>query len=75
MARCSRASRQNEQSPSRGRLDRLRDGSGEGRVPLRLLELVAEYSGVEVGYLAGLSNSDVADATEAQLELRDAIRA
>lgn len=54
---------------------RLRDGSGDGKVPLRVLELVAEYSGVDVGYLAELSNSDVADAAEAQLELRDAIRA
>lgn len=52
----------------------LRSGAAGEQVPTRVLEVVAEYTGVAVGYLTELSDRSLAEATEAQLELRSAIR-
>jgi len=52
----------------------LRDGRAGSEVPVRALEIVAEYTGVALEYLTDLSNDEVREATEAQLELRTAIR-
>jgi transcriptional regulator with XRE-family HTH domain len=54
--------------------DSLRDGSFGGDVPLRILELVSEYAGVPLGYLADLTDGVLRENTEAHLELRAAIR-
>lgn len=52
----------------------LRDGVADSSVPVRVLEILAEYTGVALEYLTELTEVDVQDATEAQLELRTAIR-
>lgn len=52
----------------------LVEGTFGARVPTRVLEIVAEYTGVALDYLSDLSNEEVREATEAQLELRSAIR-
>lgn len=51
----------------------LRNGAAGAEVSGRLLDAVAEYTGVAAGYLTDLTDKDLADATEAQLELRSAI--
>lgn len=52
----------------------LRAGAGGAEVPVRVLYAIAEYTGVAVGYLTDLDDKGLAEATEAQLELRSAIR-
>lgn len=54
--------------------DDLIAGSFGQDVPLRILELIAEYTGVATAYLTTFDDTQVVDATEAQLELRRAIR-
>lgn len=53
---------------------RLRDGEVDGRIPVRVLDVIAEYTGVSPDYLTDLRNTDVVETIEAQLELRSAIR-
>lgn len=52
----------------------LREGAAGDEVPARVLYALAEYTGVAVGFLTDLDDKGLADATEAQLELRSAIR-
>lgn len=52
----------------------LRAGAGPTEVPVRILYTVAEYTGVDVGYLTALDDTKLSETTEAQLELRSAIR-
>lgn len=52
----------------------LRSGAAGDEVSVRVLDLVAEYTGVAAGYLTDLSNDGLTETTEAQLELRSAIR-
>ena len=52
----------------------LRAGTAGKKVPVRVLSLVAEYTGVPTSYLTELDDKELADKTEAQLELRSAIR-
>lgn len=52
----------------------LRSGTAGDEVSVRVLDLVAEYTGVAAGYLTDLSDAGLAETTEAQLELRNAIR-
>lgn len=52
----------------------LRDGAAGTEVSARVLAVVAEYSGVALGYLTELADADLTSATEAQLDLRSALR-
>lgn len=53
---------------------RLRSGTAGDEVPVRVLDLVSEYAGVAPDYLFDLNDRRLAETTEAQLELRNAIR-
>lgn len=52
----------------------LASGGGGGRVPTVVLEEIAQRAGVPAKYLWDLEDASVADATEAQLEFRAALR-
>lgn len=52
----------------------LSSGSAGDEVPVRVLRVIAEYTGAAAGYLTDLDDKSLAEATEAQLELRNAIR-
>jgi len=51
----------------------LRVGTASDEIPVRVLDVVAEYTGVAAGYLTDLNDRGLMEATEAQLELRSAI--
>lgn len=52
----------------------LRSGTAGDEVSVRVLDLVAEYTGVAAGHLTDPSDAGLAETTEAQPELRNAIR-